>query len=161
MEGIEITRMLKPMQLNCCRDGENWGFPFFTSAIDSDSPLHASQPGFAFKAEVLPLEGEPIITKDVNSAFIGTDLKERLDQAGIQDLVIAGLTTNHCVSTTTRMAGNLGYQTYLISDATAAFDSVGIHGEHYPADLIHLTTLASLKDEFAEIKETTELLAML
>src|SRR5690606_33488629 len=84
------------------------------SSTNPQSKLHASNPGFAFNPLVEPLNNEPIITKNVNSAFIGTDLKERLDSQNIQTLVIVGLTTNHCVSTTTRMAGNYGYETYLI-----------------------------------------------
>ena len=123
------------------------------------SPLHASYPGFEIKDEVAPREGEPVIVKSVNSAFIGTDLKERLDRAKINTLVIVGLTTNHCVSTTTRMAGNYGYRTFLISDATATFDSVGIQGEKYDAETIHLTSLASLNKEFAEVVDTETLLS--
>ncbi len=65
-----------------------------------------------------PHPNEPIIQKQVNSAFIGTNLKELLDEKGLKTLVIVGLTTNHCVSTTTRMAGNFGYATYVVADAT-------------------------------------------
>nr|ELA7361847.1 isochorismatase family protein [Elizabethkingia anophelis] len=101
---------------------------------------------------------EPIITKNVNSAFIGTDLKERLDREGINILVITGITTNHCVSTTTRMAGNYGYETYVISDATAAFDRTGINGEKYDSEIIHLTALANLNDEFATVWSSEKLL---
>jgi len=115
------------------------------------SPLHETSPGNAFKDEVRPLDGEPIIKKQVNSAFIGTDLKDRLDRGGVSKLVIVGLTTDHCVSTTTRMAGNLGFDTFLVADATATFSKKGINGENYPAELIHATALASLKDEFATI----------
>ena len=115
------------------------------------SPLHETNPGNAFKDEVKPLDGETIIRKSVNSAFIGTNLKERLDRGKISKLVIAGLTTDHCVSTTTRMAGNFGFDTFLIADATATFNKKGIGGEGYPAELIHATALASLKDEFATI----------
>jgi nicotinamidase-related amidase len=83
------------------------------------SLLHETNIGNEFMDLVSPIEGEPIIKKNVNSAFIGTDLKEQLDNAKITKLVIVGLTTDHCVSTSTRMAGNLGYETYLVSDATA------------------------------------------
>jgi nicotinamidase-related amidase len=118
------------------------------------SPLRETHPGNEFKDIVKPIAGERIVKKNVNSAFIGTDLKEQLDQAAIHKLVIAGLTTDHCVSTTTRMAGNLGYETFLVSDATATFNKKGIHGENYSAELIHETALASLSNEFAKIVTT-------
>jgi len=118
------------------------------------SLLHETNAGNEFKDIVAPIEGEPVIKKNVNSAFIGTDLKERLDKAKIRKLVIVGLTTDHCVSTTTRMAGNLGYETYLVSDATATFNKKGIDGQNYSAELIHETALASLNEEFATIVTT-------
>ena len=110
------------------------------------------------KDEIVPQEGEPVIVKNVNSAFIGTDLKEQLDQRGINHLVIVGLTTNHCISTTTRMAGNFGYDVQLISDATATFDRIGINGQRFDAETIHQTALASLNEEFARVISTQELL---
>ncbi len=118
------------------------------------SPLHETNSGNEFIASVMPITGEPVIKKNVNSAFIGTDLKERLDEAQIRKLVIVGLTTDHCISTSTRMAGNLGYETYLVSDATATFNKKGIDGQNYSAELIHETALASLNEEFATIVTT-------
>jgi nicotinamidase-related amidase len=115
------------------------------------SPLHETNPGNQFNDLVAPIKGEPVIKKHVNSAFIGTDLQVQLDNAGITTLVIVGLTTDHCISTTTRMAGNLGYKTFLVADATATFNKRGIDGKNYPAELIHETALASLNNEFATI----------
>jgi nicotinamidase-related amidase len=115
------------------------------------SLLHETKEGNAFKDIVKPIGDEPIIKKNVNSAFIGTDLKIRLDHLRITKLVIAGLTTDHCVSTTTRMAGNYGFDTFLVSDATATFNKKGVDGQNYPAELIHATALASLNSEFATI----------
>lgn len=117
----------------------------------STSLLHETNAGNAFKDLVTPVEGEPIIKKSVNSAFIGTDLQTQLDTAEITTLVIIGLTTDHCISTTTRMAGNLGYETYLVADATATFNKKEVDGTNYPAELIHETALASLHKEFATI----------
>ena len=118
------------------------------------SPLRETHSGNEFKEIVKPITGEQIVKKNVNSAFIGTELKEQLDRAKINKLVIAGLTTDHCVSTTTRMAGNLGYETFLVSDATATFNKKGLQGESYSAELIHETALASLSTEFATIVTT-------
>jgi nicotinamidase-related amidase len=127
-------------------------------STNPNSPLAEGKIGNEIKEMVQPITGEPILKKNVNSAFIGTDLKEQLAQQGINTLVIIGLTTDHCVSTTTRMAGNLGFDTYLISDATATFNKKGIQGEHYSAELIHLTTLASLNEEFATVLTTEQLI---
>ena len=120
------------------------------SAIPS-SPLHETHAGNQFNDLVAPIEGEPIIKKRVNSAFIGTDLQAQLDHAKITSLVIAGLTTDHCISTTTRMAGNLGYETFLVAAATATFNKKGVNGQIFPAELIHQTALASLDKEFATV----------
>ena len=127
------------------------------SSTNPNSLLHESNDGFEFNENVLPLKNETIITKSVNSAFIGTNLKEILDRNNIKTLVIAGITTNHCVSTTARMAGNFGYEVYLLSDATACFDRNGINGEKYDAELIHLTTLANLNEEFAKVVDSENL----
>jgi len=121
--------------------------------------LNISNKGFEFNEHVTPIENEVIITKSVNSAFIGTDLKQQLDKLNIDTLIIVGITTNHCVSTTTRMAGNFGYETYLISNATATFDRLGINGEKYDSEIIHLTTLANLNDEFATVWDSEKLLS--
>lgn len=131
------------------------------SSTNPDSPLHATKPGFQIKDEVKPIAEEPIITKNVNSAFIGTDLESTLKNDAIDTLIIVGLTTNHCISTTTRMAANLGLNTYLILDATATFDRKGLNGELFEAELIHQTCLANLNEEFAEILDTSTLLRLL
>jgi nicotinamidase-related amidase len=136
-------------------------FHIVHSSVHPNSKLHPSNPGFEIKEEAKPIGNEPVITKNVNSAFIGTDLKERLDKQNITDLVIVGLTTNHCVSTTTRMSGNYGYETLLIADATATFDRMGVNGEKFNSELIHQTTLASLHKEFAEVITTEKLLELL
>ena len=127
-------------------------------SLEADSPLRADHAGHVFKKVVQPQDGEPVIQKNVNSAFIGTDLEERLHKNAIETLVIVGLTTDHCVSTTTRMAGNLGFDTYVVSDATATFNREGYDGKQYSAEDIHATTLASLHQEFATVVNTDTLL---
>jgi len=151
------NRNNKNAEIICGKILDKWralNLPIFHirhSSTNLNSKLHESNKGFQFNENVEPMGNEPIITKNVNSAFIGTDLKERLVKSNIDTLAIVGITTNHCVSTTTRMAGNFGYKTYLISDATATFDRIGINGEKYDSEIIHLTTLANLNEEFATI----------
>jgi len=140
------------------------GWPLFHIRHDSimpGSPLAAGHPGNEHKDEVKPMPGEPLVTKHVNSAFIGTDLKDQLDRSGARTVVIVGLITQHCVSTTARMAANYGYNTIVISDATAAFRTVGPGGKVYAPQTVHELSLATLHDEFATILSTHELLEIL
>ena len=124
------------------------------------SPLRPGQPGNAIKQIVAPRPDEPVISKTENSAFIGTDLEARLRAAGHETLVLIGLTTDHCVSTTTRMAKNLGFAPVVVSDATATFDRVSpLSGRHYTADEIHEAELTSLNGEFAVVAGTDAVLA--
>jgi nicotinamidase-related amidase len=126
-----------------------------------NSLFRRGKPGNEIKDEVKPMAGEPVISKNVNSAFIGTGLERRLKRAKVDEVVITGITTDHCVSTTARMAGNLGFKTLVVSDATAAHDRMGINGEMYSAQLIHETSVASLSGEFAEVVDSKELLKKL
>ncbi|MFI8708912.1 cysteine hydrolase family protein [Bacillus sp. NPDC077411] len=125
------------------------------------SIMHPSHEGSKFKDMVKPIEDEVIIQKKVNSAFIGTNLEEYLRSNGIEKVVIVGLTTPHCVSTTTRMSGNLGFDTYLISDATAAFGMKGTNDIYYSAEEIHAISLATLHEEFATILTTKEMIEVM
>jgi nicotinamidase-related amidase len=127
-------------------------------STNPNSPLRPNQPGNAIKQIVAPQADEPIIQKTVNNAFLGTNLEDRLREENIQSVVIVGLTTNHCVSTTARMAGDLGFMTYVVDDATAAHDSRGYDGTYYSAETVHAISLASLQGEFATILKTDQLL---
>ncbi|MBT8085753.1 MAG: cysteine hydrolase [Woeseia sp.] len=122
------------------------------------SPLRPGQPGNDFMDAVSPQANEAVFEKTVNSAFIGTTLESHLRENGISELVIAGLTTDHCVSTTTRMAGNLGFDVTLLADATATFDRKDASGRHFTAEEIHDIHLASLDDEFCRVMTTADVL---
>jgi nicotinamidase-related amidase len=127
-------------------------------SANPNSLLAEGNVGNEFQDFVMPVPGEQIIKKTVNSAFIGTNLKQLLDNLNITKLVFAGLTTDHCVSTSVRMAGNFGYDNYVVADATATFDKIGFEGQKYTAEIIHNTALASLQNEFATIINTDQLL---
>lgn len=106
------------------------------------------------KYQALPRTDEVVYRKWVNSAFIGTTLEADLRRREIETVVVVGLTTNHCVSTTVRMAGNLGFTTYVVSDATATFDRAGADGRLRRAEDVHDAALGDLHREFAEIVDT-------
>lgn len=127
-------------------------------STEPTSPLHPNQKGCEFKTCATPKKNEIVFKKNVNSAFIGTGLEHHLRTHHLNRLVIVGLTTDHCVSTTARMAGNLGFEVMLISDATATFNRVGIDGTEYSADDIHAIHLASLNGEFCCVKNTEQTL---
>jgi nicotinamidase-related amidase len=127
----------------------------------SDSPLRPGTPGNEIKDIVAPLSEEPVVRKNVNSAFIGTDLESQLRRKGIGTLAIVGMATDHCVSTTARMAGNMGFDVYVVSDATATFNRTGPDGEPYNAEVIHEVNLASLHNEFATVISTEDILTRL
>lgn len=130
------------------------GGPVVHVRHESASPaglFRRDSPAFEFKPEAQPLPGEPVVDKQVNSAFIGTDLEERLRDAGATAVVVVGLTTDHCCSTTARMAGNLGFETWFVSDATATHARAG-----FDAETMHRTALASLDGEFAQVITAAE-----
>ncbi len=129
-------------------------------SVEQDSPLRPNQSGNEFKPGTAPIAGERIEEKNVNSAFIGTELEAYLRGHSIETVVLVGLTTDHCVSTSTRMADNLGFDTYVVGDATATFNRTGYDGREFTADEVHQYALASLHGEFATVLSTDELLKM-
>lgn len=129
---------------------------------DSTSQTSAYRPGQAghdFKAEVTPAEGETVIAKRTNSAFIGTDLERRLREAGISVLVVTGVCTNNSVETSVRTAGNLGFRTYLVADACFTFGRRDFHGRLRSADEVHALSLANLHGEYCTVLDTAAVLA--
>jgi nicotinamidase-related amidase len=131
------------------------------NSVEEFSPLRPDHVGNAFKPDTAPLETEPVFGKTVNSAFIGTGLENYLREHELQTLVIVGLTTDHCVSTSTRMAGNLGFNVFLVEDACATFEKKTFDGQTVPADEVHRVNLASLHEEFCTVLSTKGALNLL
>jgi nicotinamidase-related amidase len=131
-------------------------------SVQPSSPLYRENAeGVSFKDANAPLPEERVFQKEVNSAFIGTSLESYLRGENIRTVCITGLSTQHCVSTTARMAGNLGFSTYLVSDASAAFEAKGTGGTVYPPEQVHEIELAMLNKEFAQVVTARELVGLI
>lgn len=127
-------------------------------STEQGSPLRPGAPGNDFK-EVVAGEPDLLVVKHVNSAFYGSpDLDQWLRKEAIDSLVICGITTDHCCSTTARMAENLGYRVRFVGDATHTFERVSRDGTIIPPEVVQAVSEATLAGEFAEIVDTVELL---
>lgn len=145
-----------------------WRWPVFHAqhlSVAENSVLRADRPGVEIIPAFRPLPQELLFQKNVNSAFIGTRLEAALRAAAITELVIFGYTTPHCVSSTTRMAANLGFHVTLAADATASFAAnaqVDFPGSGLVApldpEMIHQYALAHLQGEFADIRTSDDIL---
>ncbi len=125
---------------------------------DPRSPLHPDAPGHAFQ-DGIDGPADLLVAKTVNSAFHGTpDLDAWLRAAGIDAVVVCGITTNHCCETTARVGGNLGYDVRFVLDATHTFDRVGPDGRVVPAAELARVTATNLHGEFATVVTTDEVL---
>ncbi|HWR44242.1 cysteine hydrolase family protein [Sporomusa sp.] len=124
---------------------------------EPNSTYRPGQLGCEFKKCVAPIDGELIIVKHVHSAFIATDLEAILRAANISHLVVFGVITNNSVEATVRMAGNLGFTTYLVHDATFTFAKPDYTGKVRTAEEVHAMSLANLADEYCQVVCTDEL----
>ncbi len=127
-------------------------------SVEPGSHYRPGQPRHEFKVEAAPIEGETIIVKQTNSAFIGTGLAERLRAAGHGLLVICGVITNNSVEATVRMAGNLGFDTFLVEDAGFTFGRLDYQGRPRTADEVHAMSLANLEGEYCAVVRTEQVL---
>lgn len=127
-------------------------------SLNPRSPLAPDSPGNAFK-DVVAGQPDLLVTKHVNSAFHGSpDLHAWLQAEGITQVMVCGIMTNHCCETTARLAGNLGYETFFVLDATHTFDRAAMDGTMIPATTLATVTGANLHGEFATVITTAEAL---
>jgi nicotinamidase-related amidase len=126
-------------------------------SITPGSTLAPGAPGNAFRRGFEPHDGEPLVTKGVNSAFIGTDLDLRLKRLGATHVVVFGLVTDMCVSTTVRTGANMGWDMILVPDACDCFDLPDGKGGTIPAETIQAAHVATLAHEFCRTFDTAQL----
>ena len=130
-------------------------------SVEPGSTLAPGAPGNAFQPVLDGVDADLLVTKTTNSAFYGEpDLHAWLQERGIGTLVLCGIQTNHCVETTARMGGNLGYDVRFVLDATHTFDRTGPDGTTLTADELARATATSLHGEFATVVSTRDLVGV-
>jgi nicotinamidase-related amidase len=144
--------------LHAWRDSQRPVYHIRHDSTEPASHYRPGQPGNEFKPEAQPVPGETVIAKRSNSAFIGTDLEARLRAAGQNLLVITGVITNNCVEATVRMAGNLGFETFLVEDGCFTFARKDWTGKLRPAAEVHAMSLANLDGEYCVVTRTATVL---
>lgn len=125
-----------------------------------ESPFWPGQSGVLFQPAFEPLATEHIVDKNVPDAFTHSGLERWLRVRGIHKLVIVGVSTSNSVEATVRSAGNLGFDTYVVSDATFTFAKQDYAGIYRTGEEVHAMSLANLDGEYAEVVSTEEELAM-
>jgi nicotinamidase-related amidase len=120
-------------------------------SAEAESHYRPGQIGNEFKPECAPLPGECVIVKRTNSAFIGTDLESRLRASATRVVAVCGVITNNSVEATVRMAGNLGFETFLAEDACFTFGRKDWSGQHRTAAEVHAMSLGNLDGEYCSV----------
>ncbi|WP_451981239.1 cysteine hydrolase family protein [Azospirillum endophyticum] len=186
MSLLPAASLLLPVDMQRAFDGPSWprrwnraldqnglrllqawrrsGRPLIHVRHDSAEPastLRHGEPGNRFREGFGPLDGEGLVGKSVNSAFIGTDLDLRLRRLGIERLVVFGISTDMCVSTTIRTGANLGWPITLVADACDCFELPDGKGGTIPAEQVHAVHVATLGYEFCEVATTDEIIGRL
>lgn len=136
---------------------------YFTQhdSLEAASPLKLSLDTGRFVEGLEPRSGETVVTKNANSAFIGTNLEVSLRRHRIHRLLFVGYFTNFCVETSVRMANNMGFDTYLAHDACATTNRIGLDGKDYDPELVHDMSIANLHREFCTAITTADAIALL
>jgi nicotinamidase-related amidase len=113
----------------------------------------------AIVSALVPLPDEPVIEKGLPNAFAGTDLQMLLAASGQKDVVLAGLMTHMCISSTARAGLDLGFRITVDADSCATRDLPDGRGGTIAAATIHDIALAELSDRFAIIARGSNALA--
>jgi nicotinamidase-related amidase len=128
---------------------------------EADSVFASGRDGVLFQPALAPLPAEQVFEKNVTDAFTHSNLERWLHVRGIRALVIVGVASENSVEATARSASNLGFATRVVADACYTFDKTDYAGRPRSADEVHDMAMANLRDEYAEVMRSADLLARL
>jgi nicotinamidase-related amidase len=118
------------------------------------SSFYVDGPGLPFKDEALPLDGETVIAKQQNCAFVGTSLEKHLHDRGIKRLIFTGVVIHNSMDITIRMAHCLGFENWLVLDATTAIDVRDANGKTFAAQDVFDLYAAVLASEYCSLTDS-------
>ena len=151
LEGMDAAAARAADLLDRFRD---LGQPVFHVRHESIQPgatfFLPGSPGADIHRRVTPAPAEAVVTKHFPNSFRETDLQERLEAAGVKQVVICGAMSHMCIDATTRAAADLGLGCTVIADACAtreqAFGDVTV-----PAAQVHAAFMAALAAAYAQV----------
>ena len=126
-------------------------------SVQPGSTLAPGTCGNAFRPGFEPQGAEQLVTKSVNAAFIGTDLDLRLKRLRAKHVVVFGISTDMCVSTTVRTGANMGWDMILVPDACDCFELPDGLGGTISAEEVQRAHVATLGFEFCRLFSTADL----
>ena len=125
----------------------------------SDAPFFApGSDGAEIHAKARNVGSEPVVVKDQINAFRGTELKQLLDRAGVQDVVVCGAMSHMCVDAAVRAATDFGYRCTVIHDACAT-RAQEFQGVKVPAEQVHAAYMSALGFGYATLLSTKDFVA--
>lgn len=140
------------------------GMPVYHVQHISDGALFSRGSRMAqIHAELTPAAHHHVVQKTTTSTFASTGLHAQLQARGVTTLILAGLMTHMCISTMARDARQFGLHSYnvlLAADACATRDIEGWNGGVVSHQSLHHATLTALSDNFAQVLNTADLLAL-
>ncbi|MGP8290821.1 cysteine hydrolase family protein [Vreelandella zhanjiangensis] len=127
---------------------------------EPSSPFWPGLPGAEFQPALVPQPKEHVVEKNIPCAFTHSGLERWLHAREIKRLVIVGVSTSNSVEATARTAGNLGFDTHVVADATFTFAKQDYAGTYRTADEVHAMSLANLEGEYAAIVSSDKALTL-
>lgn len=144
---IEKARMAGDMVIHVRHEFTSPDAPFFAPGSE----------GAEINVAVQPAGDETIILKNHPNSFRDTELKQVLDEKGIEEVVVVGAMSHMCIAATARAATDYGYRTVVVQDACATRD-VEFNGVTVPAAQVHAANMSALAFAYGEVIDTGDYL---